>query len=71
MEDELVLRSVNMWLKDDVVLRQMAFDHKMSKSDIIRAAIRSKLIAWREANSDDLLKLDVEAAKRPLDETVD
>lgn len=65
MDDKLVLRSVNLWSRDDSALRQYAFEHEISKSDLIRAAVRAKLEEWRSDNSGEVLQGDLEAAKLP------
>lgn len=65
MDDEMVLRSVNLWTKDDNALRQFAFDQRLTKSDLIRAAIRAKLKEWRGDNTGEILQGDIEAARQP------
>lgn len=65
MDDNLVLRSVNLWARDDSALRQFAFDRAITKSDLIRAAVRAKLEEWRTDNTGEVLQGDLEAAKLP------
>ena len=46
MADEMVMRSVYLRPRDDAELRQLAFREEVSKSDLIRSAIRAKLDEW-------------------------
>jgi Arc/MetJ-type ribon-helix-helix transcriptional regulator len=69
MEDEMVLRSVNLWVSDDDALRQLAFDNRVTKSELIRAAIRSKLAQWQRENDAAILQRDIEAARKAESQT--
>ena len=46
---DLVMRSVNIPRHLDDRLRQLAFRYRVSKSDIIRAALAIKLAEWERA----------------------
>lgn len=46
--DDLVMRSVNLLKSQDDRLRQLAFDRRVSKNELIRAAIASKLNEWSD-----------------------
>jgi len=65
VDEQMVLRSVNLWSRDDSALRQFAFDQQVTKSDLIRAAIRAKLREWRGDNAGEILRNDLDAAKQP------
>ena len=63
MDEDMVLMSVNLRVRDDNALRQFAFDRHLTKSDLIRAAIRAKLEEWRGDNSGEVLQADLAAAQ--------
>lgn len=45
IEAEMVLRSINLPMEDDNALRQLAFERRVSKSELIRVAVRQMLDA--------------------------
>ncbi len=53
MVDDMVMRSVYLWPKQDSQLRQLAHELNVSKSDLIRSAISIKLRDWLESNDDN------------------
>ncbi len=57
--DDLVLRSAYLRLSDDMLLRKLAHDLNVTKSDLIRAAIHVKLEDWRSANDPDAVLRDL------------
>lgn len=57
--DDLVLRSAYLRLSDDILLRKLAHDLSVTKSDLIRAAIHVKLEDWRSANDPDAVLRDL------------
>jgi len=63
MEDGLVMRSVYLRLSEDGLLRQLAYDLKVTKSDLIRAAISIKLRQWRESKSQTLVLKDLKSGQ--------
>lgn len=63
MDDAKVMRSVYLGVAEDNQLRQIAFDAKLSKSDLIRAAIAVALHRWDEMD-DSLIREEVAAAQR-------
>ena len=58
-ENDLVLRSAYLRLSDDILLRKLAHDLSVTKSDLIRAAIHVKLEDWRSANDPDAVLRDL------------
>jgi hypothetical protein len=46
MNDELVMRSFYISVREDARLRKLAFELELSKSDLVRAAITQKLSKW-------------------------
>lgn len=51
MAEGMVRRSIYLDQADDSELRQIAFELRVSKSDLIRAAIRHRLKEWRELDA--------------------
>lgn len=64
MKEDMVLRSVNLRVRDDNDLRQFAFDRHLTKSDLIRAAIHAKLEEWRVDNTGEVLAADLAASQQ-------
>lgn len=54
--DDLVMRSVNLLRSQDDALREMAYLRRVSKNDIIRAAIACKMREWDSGTNDAFLK---------------
>jgi Arc/MetJ-type ribon-helix-helix transcriptional regulator len=62
--DDLILRSAYMRRTDDLLLRTLAHDLNVSKSDLIRAAIRLKLDDWRATENQDAVRKDIAVGLR-------
>jgi len=62
--DDLVMRSVYLRPSEDSQLRQMAHELNVTKSDLIRSAISTKLKEWREANSLERVLDDLQFGRR-------
>ena len=62
--DDLVMRSVYLRPAEDSLLRQLAHELKATKSDLIRAAISTKLQEWRESNSSEQVRYDLQFGVR-------
>ena len=60
MAEEMVMRSVYVRPSEDALLRELAFDLKVSKSELIRAAISLKLRDWLASDDEDIILKDVE-----------
>lgn len=67
MAENLVMRSIYLPETVDAELRQLAHEHNVSKSDLVRAAVRLKLKEWREDNTKAKLSKDVAAGLREPD----
>jgi hypothetical protein len=50
-----VMRSVYLDVSEDADLRQLAFTLNITKSDLIRSAIRSRLVQWRTMPAQEIL----------------
>ena len=50
--DDLVMRSVNLLRSQDDALREMAYLRRVSKNDIIRAAVACKMKEWDSCPDD-------------------
>src|SRR3546814_18116317 len=64
MAEDMVMRSVYVRPGEDADLRQLAHDFNVTKSDLIRSAIRLKLKEWLADNSGQKLLADVSAGLR-------
>jgi hypothetical protein len=64
MSNELVLRSFYVPASDDTDLRQLAFELNIPKSDLVRAAIASKLETWRKLNDREAIFKDIKLGDR-------
>jgi hypothetical protein len=62
MADDMVMRSVYLRPRDDTELRQLAHEMQVSKNDLIRSAIQSKLEEWRDDS--DVLERDLRLGRR-------
>jgi Arc/MetJ-type ribon-helix-helix transcriptional regulator len=62
--DDLILRSAYFRRTDDLLLRSLAHDLDVSKSDLIRAAIRLKLDDWRASGSHEVVLKDLARGTR-------
>jgi hypothetical protein len=69
--DKLVLRSFYLSALEDSRLRQYGFRLELSKSDLVRAAIRDKLTKWDRENDFDAILRDIKVGdqKTALDGT--
>lgn len=63
-DEEMVMRSVYLWLSDDGRLRQLAHDLNVSKSDLIRAAIGVKLMEWLGDRGRERVQWDLQFGRR-------
>ncbi len=64
MAEDMVMRSVYVRPREDAELRQLAHDYNVTKSDLIRSAIRLKLGEWLADNSGKKLLEDVASGLR-------
>lgn len=64
MNEEMVMRSVYLRPSEDGRLRRLAFDHDVTKSDLIRSAISAKLQEWMADPSNEVLLRDLELGRR-------
>lgn len=64
MPDVMIMRSVYLRPQDDTALRQLAFEKNVSKNDLIRAALVSKLSDWEQAENDDKFNDDLSLGRR-------
>lgn len=53
--NDLVMRSVNLPRWQDDALREMAYKRRVSKNDIVRAAIACKMKEWEQGNASTFL----------------
>ena len=63
MENQ-VMRSIYLNLSDDMVLRQLAHTHGVTKSDLLRAAVAKQVDAWKDAPSEQIKNDITSAASR-------
>ena len=61
--DDLVLRSVNFTRALDDRLRKFAYDRRLSKSDIVRAALALKLDVWEKVNDRNVLDIELDRGR--------
>lgn len=66
--DDLILRSAYLTGEDDVMLRELAERLGIPKSDILQAAISLKLVDWLAVESNDLIRADLDAVRKPRKE---
>lgn len=63
MED-MVMRSVYLRPQQDGNLRQLAHELNVTKSDLIRAAIATKLVEWLSSKDSEAIRRDIEHGLR-------
>lgn len=61
MAGELVLRSLRLTKAEDLELRKMAWEAKVSIGDLVRAAVASRIDEWEKDKTDGVLKADLAA----------
>jgi hypothetical protein len=64
MKEDMVMRSVYIRPSQDSRLRQLAFHHHVTKSDLIRSAISAKLDEWLADPTQEVLLRDLELGRR-------
>jgi predicted DNA-binding protein len=64
MAEDLVMRSFYLSAKEDTRLRNLAFQLDLSKSDLVREAIRQNLEKWREINDPDAIFRDIKLGQK-------
>lgn len=64
MSEEMVMRSVYLRPSEDGGLRRLAFDHHVTKSDLIRSAISAKLKEWMNDPTQKAILRDLELGRR-------
>lgn len=64
MADDLVMRSFYLSAKEDMRLRNLAFQLDVTKSDLVRAAIGKNLEIWREMNDPDAIFEDIKLGQK-------
>jgi Arc/MetJ-type ribon-helix-helix transcriptional regulator len=62
--DEMVMRSVYLGPLEDSQLRQLAHELQVTKSDLIRTAIKAKLKQWLDAEDDQVVINEIEVGRR-------
>lgn len=65
MANDMVMRSVYLRPEEDAQLRQLAFHLQVTKSDLIRSAISTKLVEWLKSGDPELVFRDLEHGRRP------
>ncbi|MNW17906.1 Ribbon-helix-helix protein, copG family [compost metagenome] len=61
---DMVMRSIYLRPEEDGRLRQLAHELRVSKADLIRSAVASKLQEWTSQGGDAILELDLKTGKR-------
>ena len=54
--DDLVMRSINLTREQDDALREFSYRYKVSRNDVIRAAVAAKLTEWEAGTDADFMR---------------